>query len=191
MPNNSSSISCCTKLRQNAIGWTFLQSTDKPLVTVSNVKSALTRQTFMRRPYIAFLAFLILLLLTIRFSFDFATSVVPGWHTTIFPPYFIWELIVITVLLWVTIDYWLLSKRTNKTNWTLFAIHFVLTIPTIIYLKFPSILLDVQLTDQAELIKAIAFRLKLIPIAWTLFIVGQVLFLIYFIRTIQNNRTVT
>ena len=22
-------------------------------------------------------------------SFDFATSVVPGWHTTIFPPYFV------------------------------------------------------------------------------------------------------
>ena len=22
-------------------------------------------------------------------SFDFATSVIPGWHTTIFPPYFV------------------------------------------------------------------------------------------------------
>ena len=22
-------------------------------------------------------------------SFDFATSIVPGWHTTIFPPYFV------------------------------------------------------------------------------------------------------
>lgn len=142
----------------------------------------------MRRPYIPFLAFLILLLLTIPFSFDFATSVVPGWHTTIFPPYFIWGLIVITVLLLVTIGYWLLSKQTDNTNWTLFAIHFVLTIPTIIYLKFPSILLDVQLTDQDELIKAIAFRIKLIPIAWTLFIVAQVLFLIYFIRTIKKSK---
>ena len=24
-----------------------------------------------------------------RVSFDFATSVIPGWHTTIFPPYFV------------------------------------------------------------------------------------------------------
>lgn len=145
----------------------------------------------MTRPYIPFLAFLILLLLTIPFSFDFATSVVPGWHTTIFPPYFIWGLIVVIVLLLVTIGYWLLSKRTDKINWTLFAIHFLLTIPTVIFLKFPTILLDVQLTDQDKLIRAIEFRLKLIPIAWTLFIVGQILFLIYYVRTIKAKHTTT
>ena len=145
----------------------------------------------MTRPYIPFLAFLILLLLTIPFSFDFATSVVPGWHTAIFPPYFIWGLIVFIVLLLVTIGYWLLSKRTDKINWTLFAIHFLLTIPTVIFLKFPSILLDVQLTDQDKLIKAIEFLMKLIPVAWTLFIVGQILFLIYYVRTIKAEHTTT
>jgi hypothetical protein len=98
----------------------------------------------MTRPYIPFLAFLILLLLTIPFSFDFAASVVPGWHTTIYPPYFIWGLIALSVSLLVTIGYWLLSKRTDKTSWILFAIHFALTIPTVIYLKFPSILLEIR-----------------------------------------------
>lgn len=145
----------------------------------------------MTRPYVPFLAFLILLLLTIPFSFDFATSVVPGWHTTIFPPYFIWGLIVLIVLLLATIGYWLLTKRTDKTNWSLFAIHFLLTIPTIIYLKFPSILLDVEVTDQSEWIRAIQFRLKLIPLAWALFIAGQILFLIYYFRTIKAKPIAT
>ena len=145
----------------------------------------------MTRPYIPFIAFLILLLLTIPFSFDFATSVVPGWHTTILPLYFIWGLIVVIVLLLATIGYWLLSKRTDKFNWTLFAIHFLLTIPTIIFLKFPTILLDVQLPDQDKLIRAIEFRMKLIPIAWTLFIAGQILFLIYYVRTIKAKHTTT
>jgi hypothetical protein len=145
----------------------------------------------MTRPYIPVFAFLILLLLTIPFSFDFATSVVPGWHTTFFPPYFIWGLIVIIVFLLVIIGYWLLSKRTDKINWTLFAIHFALTIPTIIYLKFPTILLNVQMTNQNELIKAIELRMKLIPAAWTLFIAGQILFLIYYIRTIKTKRNAT
>ena len=145
----------------------------------------------MTRPFIPFLAFLILLLLTIPFSFDFATSVVPGWHTTIFPPYFIWGLIVVIVLLLVTIGYWLLSKRTDKTNWSLFAIHFILTIPTIIYLKFPSILLDVQKTDYEEMVETLEFRMKLVPVAWVLFIAGQILFLIYYIRTIKNKRAAT
>jgi hypothetical protein len=65
----------------------------------------------------------------------------------------------------VTIGYWLLSKRADKTNWTLFAIHFTLTILTVIFLKFPTILLGGQLTNQEELIRAIEFRVKLIPIA--------------------------
>ena len=145
----------------------------------------------MRRPYIPFFAFLILLLLTIPFSFDFATSVFPGWHTTIFPPYFIWGLILIIVLLLVTIGYWILSKRVDKINWTLFAFHFILTIPTVIFLKFPSIFLDVQQTNQEEIIKAISLRIKLIPVVWTLFIVGQTLFIIYFVRTIKSKQVAT
>jgi hypothetical protein len=142
----------------------------------------------MTRPYIPFLAFLVLLLFTIPFAFDFATSIVPGWHTTIYPPYFIWGLILIVVLLFVTIGYWLLSRRVDKINWTLFAIHFILTIPTVIFLKFPSIFLNVQQTSQDEILKATSLRIKLIPVAWTLFFVEQVLFLVYYIRTIKASR---
>lgn len=142
----------------------------------------------MKKTYIPFLAFLLLLLLTIPFSFDFATSTVPGWHTTIFPPYFIGGLIVIIVLLFATIGYWFLTKRVDKINWTLFAFHFILTIPTVLILKFPSLLLDIHQTNQEETIKAISLRIKLIPVAWSLFFVGQALFIIYFVRTINSKR---
>jgi Ni/Fe-hydrogenase subunit HybB-like protein len=33
-------------------------------------------------------------------SFDFATSVIPGWHTTIFPPYFVAGAVSSPVLPW-------------------------------------------------------------------------------------------
>jgi hypothetical protein len=144
----------------------------------------------MKRPYIPFLAFLVLLFLTIPYSLNFSTSVVPGWHTTIFPPYFIWGLLVIIVLLLVAIGYWLILKQVDKISWTLFAIHFLLTVPTVILIKFPSIFLDIPQANQEEQIEAIYFRMKLIPVAWTLFIVGQVLFIIYFIRTINSKRAV-
>jgi hypothetical protein len=142
----------------------------------------------MTKPYIPFFAFLTLLFLIIPFSFDFATSVVPGWHTTIFPPFFIWGLIVIVILLLVTIGYWLLSKQVDKINWTLFVIHFGLTIPAVIYLKIPTIFLEVPLTNQEELIKAILLRIKFIPVAWALFGIGQIIFVIYFARTIYSKR---
>lgn len=145
----------------------------------------------MTRPYIPFLAFLVILILTIPFSFDFATTVVPGWHTTIYPPYFAWTAIVVIILLFVTIGYWLLSKQVDKINWTLFIVHFIVTIPTVIFIKFPSIFLNVQQTNQEELIKDISARVKLIPLAHGLFIAGQVLFLIYFIRTIKSKPRLT
>ena len=140
----------------------------------------------MKKPYFPFLAFLVLLLLTIPFSFDFSTSAAPGWHTTIFPHYFIWGLIVVNVLLLAIIGYWLLLKRVDKINWTLFVIHFILTITSVIFIKFPLIFLDVQQINQ-QFIKAVSLRMKLIPVAWILFIIGQVLFFVYFFRTSNSK----
>jgi hypothetical protein len=81
----------------------------------------------------------------------------------------------------------LLSEKADKISWGLFALHLILTIPTVIFLKFPSVLLDIQQTGQDELIKAIFFRLKLIPVAWILFITGQVFILIYYLRAIKTK----
>jgi len=36
--------------------------------------------------------------------------------------------------------------------------------------------------------KAVSYRLKLIPVAWALFIVGQVLFVIYVVRSFKTNQ---
>ncbi len=145
----------------------------------------------MKKSYIPFLAFLILLVLTLPFPFHYATSVVPGWHTTIFPPYFAGIFVVVIVLLFITIAYWLLSKKVDKTNWTLFIIHFLATIPTIIFIRFPFILLNSQQASEAELLTNISNRIKLIPMASSIFIAAQILFLIYFFRTIRAKRIIT
>lgn len=44
------------------------------------------------------LALLILAPVLFIFSLDFATSVIPGWHTTIFPPYFIFGIMTHALL---------------------------------------------------------------------------------------------
>ena len=61
----------------------------------------------MNRLFIPLLVILVLVLLAVAFSFDSSTLAVPGWHTTIYPPYFIWVIILILVLLFVSIGYWL------------------------------------------------------------------------------------
>ena len=144
----------------------------------------------MTKPHIPFLVFYTLFILSIPFSSDIATSVVPGWHTTIYPPYFIGQLIIVVVLLFVTIGYWQLAKRAHKFNLAIFVIHLILTIPTIIDIKFPFAYLGLQFTNQEEIVNAFTFSTKLVSIAWSLFFVGQLLFLIYYIRTIRGSRIV-
>jgi len=143
----------------------------------------------MTKPHLPFLVFFALLMLTIPCTFDVSTSVVPGWHTTIYPPFFIGGIAIAFVLLLVTIGYWQLSKQVQKFNLTIFAIHFILTIPTIINIKFPFALIDLQLTNQEELIKSLSFRENLTSVSWVLFIVGQILFLIYYVKTIKEIRS--
>ena len=140
----------------------------------------------MTKSFIPFLAFLVLLLMTIP-SFDFATSVTPGWHTTIYPPSVVWTIALTITLLFVTIGYWLLSRQADNINWALFSIHFVLTFTAIIFIKFPSIFLNIQQNNVNELLKSYSARLTLIPVAWTLFIVGQTLFGIYLFRAFKSR----
>ncbi len=142
----------------------------------------------MNRLFIPLLVVLILVLLAVAFSFDSSTLAVPGWHTTIYPPYFIGVIISILFLLFVSIGYWLLTNIADKIIWILFALHFTLTIPTAVFIFFPSIFLNVQQGDQEEIIKAVIFRMKLIPVAWTLFIIGQVLFVSYTVRAFKASR---
>ena len=89
---------------------------------------------FMKRSYILLFVYLVMVLLAVDFSFDSSTLAVPGWHTTIYPPYFIGVIILILVLLFVSIGYWLLSNRADKITWIVFALHFTLTIPSVVFI---------------------------------------------------------
>lgn len=119
------------------------------------------------------LPFIIYLLLTISFfpmSSDYATSVVPGWHTTIFPPFAVGQFIVVLSLVGVIFGYYKLSRRTDTINWKLFIIHFILTIPLLIILKFDTYIS----TDINPMIT--------IPVSIFMFIIGQIVFLLHYLR---------
>ncbi len=143
----------------------------------------------MKKSLIPFFAFLILLLLMAPFPFDFASSLVPGCHTVIVSPYFVFDLFIVIAMLLVTMGYWLLSKRVGIINWTLFLIHFVLTLPAIILIRFPTLFLDIN-ADQVNIesyLQIGSLRAKLFPLALVLFIVGQGLFIGYFIKSIRSK----
>ncbi len=144
----------------------------------------------MRKAYLPFLMIIVVLILSLLFPFNHDTSsVVPGWHTTIWPPEFIFSLISIIILVFVSIGYWLLSKKVEKANWILFSIHFVCTISTIIFIKFPLLLVAMftRITDQ-EPLRMWKLFIYLMPVAYLFFIAGQVIFAVYFFRTLKRNK---
>jgi len=122
------------------------------------------------------LIFICIFLSFFPLSLDYATSVVPGWHTTIFPPYFIWQSIVLLIILLVSIAYWKLSTKTGIINWIFFIFHFILTIPAIIYLKYGLMIFNSVTISKDELLIIISF------------VLGQILFIVHYVRSLQRKR---
>jgi hypothetical protein len=148
-------------------------------------KQLFKRLSPMPKQYIPFFTFLALLLFFL-FPFDFATSVVPGWHTTIFPPHFFLWLVIIIFLFLSTIGYWFLAKRVGKINWMSFFVHLVLNIPSLIFIKFPSFFLDLEVLYVFDLSKTLL--IKSILLVLILFMIGQALFVIHFVRNINSRK---
>ena len=144
----------------------------------------------MRRPYIPFFIFAMLFTLTIPFSFDVATSVVPGWHSTVLTPFFLITISVAVILLIVTIAYWTLAKKVGSTNLTTFIFHFSLTIPTVLFVRAPGLFLTLDGDDFNVLNRQVTFTTALILTSFILFVVGQTLFAGYCLKTWrQKSRT--
>ena len=136
----------------------------------------------MQRAYLPFLVFAVLFILTITLTSDAATSVVPGWHTTIFPPFFLISLFISVALLIVVVGYWKLAKGGYKVNLAVFIIHLMLTIPAVIHNIFPLSWIT-WLPDQNEVIEWVTWEANFTMTVYALFVLGQVLFLIYFFKT--------
>lgn len=56
-------------------------------------------------------------------------------------------------------------------------------------MNFPTFFLNYQLTDQNEMVKAMEFWSNLILTVWVVFILGQILFITYFIKAILTKKT--
>ena len=143
----------------------------------------------MTKPFIPIISFLILLLIIVYCSFQFTNATGPGWHTTIFPPYFIWKVGLVIILLFLTIGYWLFIKRVNKRIWILFAIHCTLTTSMLLFINVPAIFLDLNHYSHEEFLSQVLVRVKLIPVARVICIAAQYLFFVYYIMTIKVDRS--
>ena len=145
----------------------------------------------MQRPYLSFFIFAILFTLTIPFSFDNAAFIVPGWHTTRMTPYFLTSIIIACVLFCVTIAYWRLSKRVDKINTVFLLFHIVLTIPTVIFVRNPFLIRNINGSDLTLLNRQVTFATAFVATSYILFLIGQISFAIFYYKSIQFKKRST
>ncbi|SCY99762.1 hypothetical protein [Flavobacterium caeni] len=124
---------------------------------------------------IAILAFSILFLALM--SQDFLTSIIPGWHTTIIPLYFIVIFTVVINLIFPWLIYSWLKKQNKTPNAKLFLCHILLSTIIILMMKFPLFLVSSE--NFQETMDKVMTVFKVLAIA---FLLEQIIFLIYILK---------
>ena len=142
----------------------------------------------MNKNYFYPLIFLILLALTVFSHMRTAFAVVPGWHTTIYPPKYIITLsLIILFLLLSIIGYGLLSWRHRPISVVVFILHLALTIPLIIVFVFPFKFIDRSSPSLDEFERLYNQRQCVEYLALSIFSLGQLFFLIYLIKQFRSK----
>jgi hypothetical protein len=128
----------------------------------------------MSKAHIIFLVLAIVFAWPLPLSLDFTMSVIPGWHTTILPYYLESQIVFFAWLCLLSAAYWLLKKTNTTVSKAVFVAHFLLTIPALILVKFPFVML---IPEEPILVLALP----------TVFIIGQLLFGWYLVKNIRTK----
>lgn len=128
-------------------------------------------------------------ILVLSINSDFLYSIIPGWNTTIIPARLISNLIKLVILLVVGFYYWKLSKTNTEINLKYFTIHLVLTIPAIVITKLNLYhFIPLNLSQSDIFLSQIRTVVYINMFVNLLFLTGQVLFWIFYIK-LQKTKT--
>lgn len=122
------------------------------------------------------------------FQSDFATSIFPGWHTTINSAKITANILKLVLLFIVIIFYWRLTKIIERMPFKYFILHLFLTFPSVIISKIPLILfVNFNNKNIENTISEIDSVNRIVAIINTLFIIAQILFVMYYYKTKKNE----
>lgn len=122
-------------------------------------------------------------IIVLSINSDFLNSIIPGWNTTIIPARLISNLIKFLILFVVVFYYWKLSKTNTEISLKKFIIHLILTIPAVLVTKLNLYqFVTFNLHDPDFFLSQIRTVVYINLFVNILFLVGQILFLIFYLR---------
>lgn len=118
---------------------------------------------------------------------DFISSIIPSWNTTVNSFKLISNILKLIFLLIVLLFYWKLTKVIEKMPFNLFVLHLFLTIPSIFISKVPLIsFVNFDNKNIEKTINELDNVNRIVLIINVLFIIGQILFGIYYYKTLKK-----
>lgn len=129
----------------------------------------------MGNKYIPLAFFSFLFIVAIPFESGFTVQSLTGWNMTI-PSTSYLEIIILIYISIIIFLYWKISKKQAEPNLKLFMLHFILTIPVVLWARFNFPIRQIvarKVNDILELIDLINQTLCTVLI---LFFIGQLFF---------------
>ena len=137
----------------------------------------------MKKTIIALLLVFVLYLIFRISSNDFVASIIPGWHTTILPPYYIFKNFILPYLFIVIAGYLYLKYSVNLTK-KIWLTHLILSAPYLIFSVIKEFIPFLYIFFGNQ--KFIFNLFFMIVVTLLLFIAGQIYFLWQLIRSLRS-----
>ncbi len=142
----------------------------------------------MQKRNIPFILFLLLLCFAWQFSCNLAFSVVPGWHTTIYPPYFFMSVAFYLSLLFVAFGYRALGKKGIVVKSKIYIAHILLILPSVLLITYPFLFLHFPAVNFPLTAGQAKFYAILLYTVHTIFILAQIVFAGYAYKRIKSAK---
>lgn len=139
------------------------------------------------KKYVPLIAFTLLLILAIPFESGFTIQSLSGWNMVI-PSTSYLEIIVLILISIITFVYWRISKKETQINLKLFLIHFIFSIPIVVWARFNFPIRQITAKNSTEILQMIALIDRILYTILLLFFVGQTFFVILLIK-IRKTKT--
>ena len=139
----------------------------------------------MQQKYLPFLSFIFLLTIATPFESGFRIQN-SGWKTII-PTTSYLEVIVWTLIAIISFVYWLKLKRQNETSFNIYLLHFVLTVPIVLYARLNSLVRQILAKNSEDMSELITSLTLVACSVLLLFCIGQMIFIVTLVKKRKNK----
>ena len=135
----------------------------------------------MQKNHIPFIFFSFLFILAIPFESGFTIQSLTGWNMVIPSTSFL-EIIVLIFISLIVFLYWKISKRQIEINLKLFILHFIFTIPIVLWARFNFPIRQIVAKNANDVLELIDLINQTLYTVLILFFIGQSFFVAFLLK---------